>query len=79
MRIEINQELLERYHLGQYTAREIEAVEEWLNAGLDSKCKLPAHLDLNALEEQKWLEISSRININAGLRERKIRRLSLLK
>ena len=61
MKIEITQELLERYHQGQCTTDEQFAIKQWLQNIAESDFTISPPVDVQGIEDKIWAELSSRI------------------
>jgi transmembrane sensor len=61
MKIEITQELLERYHQGQCTTDEQIAIKQWLQNIAESDFTISPPIDIQGIEDKTWAELSSRI------------------
>jgi len=58
--MEITQELLDKYYLGQCTLAEKAAVENWL-AEEETFGELPEAIDIQALEDRQWQQFSKKL------------------
>jgi transmembrane sensor len=61
--MQINKELIQRYHLGQCSKEEEQIVEQWLESD-DVEVSFPEHADLSAMEAKGWKKISSRYHFS---------------
>jgi len=61
MKIEITQELLERYHQGKCTTDEQFAIKQWLQNITESDFTISPPIDVQGIEDKTWIELSSRI------------------
>ncbi len=77
MKIEITQELLERYHQGKCSTDEQFAIKQWLQNIAESDFTISPPVDIQGIEDKTWTELSSRIFIEDE--PRKTNRTWLLK
>ena len=61
MKIEITQELLERYHQGKCTTDEQLAIKQWLQNIAESDFTISPPIDIQGIEDKTWAELSSRV------------------
>ena len=61
MKTNIIQELLERYHQGKCTPEERADIEKWLQFTDEDELIVPSAVDMQAIEDSNWQELSSRI------------------
>jgi len=63
MKIEITQELLERYHQGKCSTEEQFAIKQWLQKIAESDFTISPPVDIQGVEDKTWAELSNRIFI----------------
>ena len=61
MKTNIIQELLESYHQGKCTPEERADIEKWLQFTDEDEFTVPPTVDMQAMEDSNWQELSSRI------------------
>src|SRR5206468_10056876 len=61
MKIEITQELLERYHQGKCSIDEQFAIKQWLQNIAESEFTISPPVDIQGIEDKTWAELSNRI------------------
>jgi len=61
--MQINKELIQRYHLGQCSEEEQQMVEQWLESD-EAEVSFPEGADLPAMEAKGWKKISSRYHLS---------------